>query len=223
MLKFVTGLVLASAAAGVQAGKPFVELSVASPSTPFPQVSAAIKSAESARKSAEAAASTEIEAAFKQTLSEATVALGNTIAKALGHTSFANIASPTISVKMAKTTSDEGAGAAAVTSLEGKRAGAEAALVASAKKEFQEVAKVVIAEFDKQLHKYKGSSFVRFSREINVRLVSDPSYATIATMLQHMESHRDAGEARLRSQILVRELDLVKALNRVGSAALAGK
>ncbi|CAD7976433.1 unnamed protein product [Amoebophrya sp. A25] len=202
-----------------EGAKPVVELSIASASTPFPAVSDAIASAESSRAAALRQASAEVDQAYKETLAQASVTLGNTIAKALGRTSFANIAEPTISVSLAKSASDEAAGASAVKSVEGKRAGAAAALVASAKKEFQEVAKVVIAEFDRQV---KGkASFLRFSREINVRAVADPSYATISGLIQGMESRRDSEEARLRSQILLRELDLVRALNRVGASALS--
>ena len=221
MVRVVLGVAAAAAALSVQAAKPVVELSLASPAAPFTGVSSAIASAEAARLAAEAGDLKAIDDAYKASLAEASVALGNTISKALGRASFANIAEPTISVKLAKSSSDEAAGIAAVKGLEAKRATAESSLVTGAKKEFDELAKVVIAEFDKQVRGYKGTSFLRYSREMNVRVVSDSSYATVGSLLEEMESRRDAGEQRIRSAILVRELDLVKTLNRIGAAALS--
>eukprot|EP00391_Amoebophrya_sp_Ameob2_P013282 CAMPEP_0178991368 /NCGR_PEP_ID=MMETSP0795-20121207/5483_1 /TAXON_ID=88552 /ORGANISM="Amoebophrya sp., Strain Ameob2" /LENGTH=220 /DNA_ID=CAMNT_0020683057 /DNA_START=383 /DNA_END=1045 /DNA_ORIENTATION=- len=215
VVAFVAGVVCA------QAAKPVVELSLANPSAPYPAVSSAIASAEAARAGSVKADVAAIESAYKATLSQASVALGNTIARALGRASFANIAEPTISVKIEGGHSDEGAGVAGVKAIEGKRGAAESALVASARKEFDEVAKVVIAEFDRQVRAHGKGSFLRFSRQINVRVGSDPSYATVSSLLEQMESRRDAAEAHLRATILSREMDLVQALNRIGAAALS--
>ena len=82
----------------------------------------------------------------------------------------------------------------------------------------EELARVVISEFDKQIRAHRGS-FLRFSRGINVRLVSE-SAATFANSLTGLEAHRDQGEDAVRAKILSLEMALVQSLNRIGGAAL---
>jgi hypothetical protein len=105
------------------------------------------------------------------------------------------------------------------TQTVGKRSGAESGLVRGAKSEFQELARTVIGEFDKQIRAHRRGSFLN-ARPVNVRIVRDGSYSSISSMIGDMESRRDSREDVLRARILSLEMQLVKSLNAVGAAAL---
>ena len=209
-------LKLALLATVASAAKPVVELSLASSMGP---AASAVAGADAKLSGGFASDFAQLDAAYTAVLSKASVSLGSTIASAMGRASFAtNIVEPTIAVKVVGGSSDDAAATAGVSAVESKRAAGESALVAGAKAEMEELARVVISEFNKQIRAHRGS-FLRFSRGINVRLVSE-SAATFANSLTGLEAHRDQGEDAVRAKILSLEMALVQSLNRIGGAAL---
>ena len=217
-------LALAAVTAAIVLGaKPIIELSLGNNVAPHPSVGAAIARAEAGRIFYESGVISDLDAAYKATLADASVALGATISKGLsGRSSFANIVDPTIAVRVVSAPSDDDAGAAAVATLEYKRSASESALVAAAKQEFRALATTVIGEYAKQI-KSRKTSFLGQSRMINVKLTTDPSFQTIGGMIDAMESRRAVGESAVRAHILSLEMALVRGLNRIAIAALSGK
>ena len=206
---------------GTQAAKPVVELSLSSPPMPYGAVSNAISGADSAADAAVSNAIGALEGAYNTVLSEATVALGATISRARsGRVSFANIEDPVLAVKMAPSTSDQAAGVAAAHALGSKREASLSALVSTGKAELRELAKVVISAYDSNIRSHRGS-FLRYSRELNVRVQSDPSFKSISHLLSDAQIRQDNRESRVRNKILALQLRLAQALNRVAASALA--
>ena len=209
---------LAYLGAIVEAAKPVVELSLAG--NLHGPVSGAIASAEQADSSGLAADIGALDSIYAEVFSKASARLGATISKALGgRASFANIVEPTIKVSVVSGNSDDSAGVGAVRNLESKRNAAQHALVSAARAELEELANVVIAEFDKQLRN-RRSSFLGYSRGVNVRLVPNTGAPSISNLIANMQGREDAAEGALRSKILALEMSLVQNLNRVGAAAL---
>jgi hypothetical protein len=210
-------------AVGVQAGHPVVELSLASPPMPYGSVSGAIANNDASADAAVSSAVHALESSFNAVLAEATTTLGATISRALsGRVSFANVEDPVLAVRTAASTSDEGAGVAAQRALASKREASLAALVSTGKAELRELAKVVISAYDREIRSHRGS-FLRYSRELNIRVQNDPNFKSIAALLEDAQTRQDNRESQLRNKILALQLRLVQALNRVAASALAAR
>ena len=210
---------LSMLATAAGAAKPIVDLSLGS-THGFGQVEAAISASEKASAGNFAADMAQLEQAYSSTLSKASVTLGSTISKALaGRSSFANIVEPVIAVRVIDAPSDEMSGVAGMKALDSKMAGAESALVSAARAEMEELAKIVIGEYEKQIRASRRS-FLRFSREINVRLSADANMPSVSGLLSSHVSRRDTQESALRGKILSLESSLVQALNKIAAAAL---
>ena len=223
MMRVVGMLGCIGGAVALQA-KPVIELSVASDVGAHAPVANAVAHAGETLAAHVKSAFGKIDTAQAQVVAEASTALSSAIAKALGgRASFANIEEPTLLAKLVPSVSDESAGVAAVESVESKREAGFNALVASGVSEMRELAKVIIATFEQEIRSHKKGSFLRYARELNVRVKTDPSFSTVSTLISNLETRRDAAESAVRAKILDAQMGVVKTLNRVGAAALASR
>merc|ERR1712224_835376 len=138
----------------------------------------AASSAEAAFGSSIKADTASIDAAAQSVANEAGMALSATISRALGgRASFANIIEPTVAVSVDAGSSDEAAAVADLQSMESRRSAAEGSFVAGVKAELRELAKTIIAAYDREIRAHK--SFLGAPRKANIRIVTDPSYPSV--------------------------------------------
>lgn len=203
------------------AATPVVELSIASAANPHPQVASSIAAAEKTRGGFESRMLKTLTSEYQVILAQATAELSQTLAKAR-RGSFVSYTEPTIKVHLTESHSDESAGVAAVERLEASRATSEAQLINSARAELADFAKVIIAEYAKQVGMHAtSSSFLSKARAIDIRVLPNPKFQSITRMLKDMQARRDIGEDLVRSTVLSLELSMARELNRVASAVLA--
>lgn len=213
-------LLVAALAAPALAANEVVEVSLGAPTLPYPQVTSAIASAESARKSAEAKFLAQLDGAYSQIVSQATAQVASIVR---GRNSFLgnNPTDPTLELELVPSGSDEAAGAAAVSSLESKRSASEAARINQAVSELGELAKVILSEYSRAAGARK--SFLEGSgREMNVKITTDSGFPTIASLAENMEARRDVAEDAVRARILDYQIRLAKSINSAARAALRG-
>lgn len=211
---------------GAASDFPVLEVSLANPTNPYPSVSGKIAQLESLREQKEATLLTKLTMAYNAILSGAKAQL----ASSLGRASFLrlNPVEPSIEFNMVPSHADTSAAAAALDSMESKRAAAEEAMLNGAISELSEFAKVVVSEISRNA-KSRGS-FLKsraipstaegYHRQLNVRLVPSDSFASVSRMAAGMERRRDASEAAIRAAVLDLEMQMAKSLNAFAGAAM---
>jgi len=200
-----------------------VEVSLASPQNPHPAVAAKIASLEAARESMEASKLTALTASYASILSGAKAEISRALG---GKKSFLklNPIEPSIDFNLVSSASDDSSAGAALDKMEASRQAAEAQMMDSAIAELGEFAKVYVAETQKGIR----ASFLRavpstaegFHRQLNVKFLPNPSYASVANMASSMERRRDISEAAVRAAILDMEVSLAKSLNAFAAGTL---
>ena len=188
---------------------PVVEVSLASSANQYPQVQAAISAAEASRRSAEAGFSSKLQQEYDSILAQAS----GQLTSVLQHRSFLS-GSNGIHITLLPGHVDQAAGASAISSLASKQAAAESALVASAATELAEFAKTIVAAYAN--HAGRKSSFLG----TNVKVVSDPSYATIGSLGADMANRANVGADLMRAKVLDLHLRMAKSLNAVARSVI---
>jgi hypothetical protein len=205
-------------------GAPVIELSLASPTSGHSAIGSAISEAEAQRTAIVDSGLKKLMAAFNA----AKVAGAKQLSSAMGSgTSFAafNPVEPTVKAHLVEAHSDQASAVPQIRSLEATRNAALENEINQAAAEFAEITKVIVSEFSRQLAaRNRKTSFLRASglnRELNVKFVANPNYATVSTLTEKTESRRDIVEGYLQQHILDLELKLVEFLLAAGQKALS--
>ena len=193
-----------------------VELSLSAPARPFPKVSGAIRRAENSRDSNESALFKHLAKAQRDI---ATHARGRILA-AIAHSSFLkNPIDPSFRARVVPASADEDSAASEITALENSITSAENSLVSAGIAELRDLADVFVSHLEKSLRSTGRGAFLQkavpgaaegFSRQLNLRILSDENFPTISKLARDSVRRGEISMEELRSEIFAAEVNLAK-------------
>ena len=216
---------------------PIVNLRLAPPADPLPQVSKLIGSLEAARHGADADAERSLQSAFDKAVADGRARIHEVVAniafRAAGR-SVAFLAGEAVGahgkflLKVSPPQAPSGAVRSGIVRLDRVLASEEAALTQQACREMGLLVDVVVGMLKSELAAAASSqsrgrvaSFLAGGGDLNVRLSASDAYPTVAEMVAEMEDRRAEGESGLRQRIAEMQLKLLQALNGFVSQAFA--
>lgn len=211
-----------------------VNLRLAPPADPLPQVSKLIGGLEAARHGAEAEAERSLQAAFDKAVADGRARIHQVVANAVARTvggSVAFLAGEAVDgngkfmLKVSPPQAPSGAVRSGIVRLDRVLASEEAALTQQACREMGLLVDIVVgmlkSEMSAASQQDRGASFLSAGDDLNVRLSASDAYPTVAELVAEMEDRRAEGEAGLRQRIAEMQLKLLQALNGFASQAFA--
>jgi len=223
------------AASVEEAPGPIVQVKLAPPTLPQPQVVAELAKLEQSREANEGEQMSALRLAYDEALAAAKVEIANVVGgmgKTVARTSFLSISGRkteedfAVRIHLDPVPPPDLAIKVQIDSLEGVRAAREKRVFQQALAEFAALTKIVVNQLKVELgmSPSSGMGFLEYGvlpRQANVRvLASDVGFPTIAGLVQDAQLHRDASEDAARSAILDLEMKLLQAENEVIAAAL---
>jgi len=199
---------------------PNVEVSLAAPVKPLPEIAAGIGSLDAARESFEAGKMAEVTKAFNLALRSAKGKIGAIVGEAFA-SSGAKAVSMLQGVVSFKVNVLPGAAPDAsvlskIDAIEHKRSDMESAMFSAAAAEFESITDAIVSALKKELSsssaKLRGAAFLSLPAEAFVKVVpSDTPYPTVASLATDMETRRDISEGLAMARILELDMKLIKA------------
>lgn len=223
---------------------PVVNVRLAAPKHPLPQVTAEIAVLEKQREQIETGLMDKLQAAFDTALASAKSRINKMIASSMQlegglRASFlqANEADFAIRVSTVAVPAPDPSIKVVMDAIEAKRSGAETNLLQQAASEMQGLTDIVLNELGAQIQAHALSlknlngkaAFLAVSQQetskalpvqANVRVESGAAFPTIASMVQGMEARRDNAESQEASKVLELELKLLQEENDMIKNAL---
>lgn len=200
-----------------QGPAPVLEVGLGSAEGAYPEIASALAHSASSmgRLSTELEAS--LQAAKASALAGATSGMSASVGRWLGRSSF--VAEPTVKITASGAMANHVSQGVvdAVTSLEGKRDDAFRALVNQAQGDMKEIARVMVAEFNRAI---SGTSFLGDSKNVNVKVMS-AEFPSVSSVVAAAEARRDSAEAAAVQRVLNAEMALVKDITAAAARIMA--
>jgi len=224
---------------------PVINVRLAAPKHPLPEVTAEIAVLEKEREKLEADLMDKLHAAFDNALASAKGRINKMIASSMQlldgglQTSFLQASEPDFSIRVSTVAvpAPDPSIKGVMDKIEAKRSDAETKLLEQAVSEMQGLTDIVLNELGAQIQAHavslkataKHAAFLAVSQQesskalpaqANVRVESGAAFPTIASMVQAMESRRDNAESQEASAVLELELKLLQEENAMIKTAL---
>merc|ERR1712183_63069 len=221
---------------------PVVNVRLAAPKHPLPEVAAEIAALEKQREQLEADLMDKLQAAFDTALASAKSRINKMIASSMqlntggSQTSFlqASEADFAIRVSTVAVPAPDPSIKGVMDKIEAKRNDAETKLLEQAASEMQGLTDIVLNELGAQIEAHaaslkteaKHASFLAVSSkalpaQADLRVESGAAFPTIASMVQGMEARRDSAESQAASKVLELELKLLQEENDMIKSSLS--